>query len=71
MATGASIGLILLMAAQLAPAADSTGIYYLVFLRPYPTRSKLKEGEGDRMQAAHMANIRKMADRGILVAAGL
>ncbi len=65
-----SIGLILLLAMQMAAAEDSTEVYYLVFLRPDPARSKLKEGEGDRIQAAHMANIRKMAEQGILVAAG-
>jgi uncharacterized protein YciI len=64
------IALTLSLATQLAPAADSTDVYYLAFLRPDPARAKLKEGEGDRIQAAHMANIRKMAADGVLVAAG-
>ena len=52
------------------PPADSTAVYYLVFLRPDPARKPLPKDEGERIQAAHMANIRSMAQRGVLVAAG-
>ena len=44
--------------------------YYLVFLRPDPGRRPLAAGEGKRIMAAHMANISRMADDGVLVAAG-
>lgn len=44
--------------------------YYLVFLRPDPARKPIAKEEGERIQTAHMANIRAMADRGVLVAAG-
>jgi uncharacterized protein YciI len=60
---------LLLLAIQLTPA-NSTEIYYLVFLRPDPARSELLPAESERIQAAHMANIRRMAEEGILVAAG-
>ncbi|HUK15531.1 MAG TPA: YciI family protein [Bryobacteraceae bacterium] len=56
--------------APAAPPADSTEVYYLVFLRPDPARKPLAKDEGERIQAAHMANIRGMAQRGVLVAAG-
>lgn len=56
--------------AQAAAPADSTEVYYLVFLRPDPARRPLPAAEGERIQAAHMANIHSMAERGILVAAG-
>lgn len=58
------------MATQVMSAADSTELSYLVFLRPDPAQSALAQGERERIQAAHMANIRKMADQRILVAAG-
>lgn len=44
--------------------------YYVVFLRPDPARKTLEKADGERIQAAHMANIGKMARDGILVAAG-
>ena len=44
--------------------------YYIVFLRPDPGRKALAKEDRDRIQAAHMANIQKMADDGVLVAAG-
>jgi uncharacterized protein YciI len=44
--------------------------YYVVFLRPDPARKPLSKPDGDRIQAAHMANIHKMADDGVLRAAG-
>lgn len=49
---------------------DASDLYYLVFLRPNPARTNLSKAEGDRIQAAHMANIHKMAEDGVLVAAG-
>jgi uncharacterized protein YciI len=59
-----------LLSAQTAPPPDATDLYYVVFLRPAPDRKPLAEGEGERIQAAHMANIRSMAERGVLIAAG-
>src|SRR4051812_24882806 len=61
--------------AQTVPAPDSTDLnhtdlYYIVFLRRAPDLKPLAKAEGDRIQSAHMANIRSMAERGILVAAG-
>jgi uncharacterized protein YciI len=47
-----------------------TDLYYLVFLRPDPGRRPLEKTEGERIMAAHMANIHKMAADGVLVAAG-
>ncbi len=44
--------------------------YYVVFLRPDPSRKPLSKADGDRIQSAHMANIHKMAQDGVLVAAG-
>jgi uncharacterized protein YciI len=52
------------------PPQTNTELYYLVFLRPAPDRKPLPRGEGERMQEAHMAHIRSMAARGVLVAAG-
>jgi uncharacterized protein YciI len=54
------------------PAAESAvpEPYFVVFLRPAPDRKPLAQGDRERIQTAHMANIRKMADDGILVAAG-
>jgi uncharacterized protein YciI len=55
----------------LAAAAFQPGeVYYLIFLRPDPARKPLPKEESERLQAAHMANIHSMADRGVLVAAG-
>ena len=61
--------LFLLFAQSTAPARP-TGIYYLVFLRPDPARKPISKEEGERIQAAHMANIMASAERGVLVAAG-
>jgi uncharacterized protein YciI len=54
------------------PSAARDGLrrYYIVFLRPNPSRKPIPVAERQRIQAAHMANINKMADDGILVAAG-
>jgi uncharacterized protein YciI len=53
---------------------DSTPLpatrYYVVFLRPDPSRQPLANIDAERIQAAHMANIHKMADDGVLVSAG-
>src|SRR5260221_14412364 len=57
----------LLLAAGLPAETD---LYHLVFLRPAPDRKPISKEEGERIQAAHMANIRSMAARGVLVAAG-
>lgn len=59
----------LVFATQLA-AQTATAPYYLVFLRRDPQRKTLSKEEGERIQAAHMANIGRMAKEGILVAAG-
>jgi uncharacterized protein YciI len=62
----------LLVASALAlPAATQPAdLYYLVFLRPSPDRKPLPKEQAEKIQADHMANIRAMADRGVLVAAG-
>jgi uncharacterized protein YciI len=52
------------------PAAEGRQPYYVVFLRPNPARKPIPQAERERIQAAHMANIRRMADDGVLVAAG-
>jgi uncharacterized protein YciI len=59
--------LALLTPCLLAAQSDD---YYMVFLRPRPDRKPLAKEEGERIQAAHMDNIRAMAKRGVLVAAG-
>jgi uncharacterized protein YciI len=60
------------LATTFAMAAD-TGqgrLYHVVFLKRNPARATLSKEESARIQAAHMANIQAMADRGVLVAAG-
>ena len=54
------------------PAVDPAGreLRYVVFLRPDPARKPLTLEERQRIQDAHMANIQRMADEGVLVAAG-
>lgn len=51
--------------------ADEYGMhaYVIAFLREGPNRDRSEE-EAKRLQAAHMANIMKMADAGDLVVAG-
>jgi uncharacterized protein YciI len=56
--------------AQVSAAPVPPDLYQVVFIRPDPVRKALSKEEGERLQAAHMANIHKMADNGILVAAG-
>lgn len=56
--------------AQGTAALKPTTGYYVVFLRPDPSRKPLSKADGDRIQSAHMANIQKMARDGVLVAAG-
>jgi uncharacterized protein YciI len=51
------------------PAVDSE-LRYVVFLRPDPARKAISMEERQAIQNAHMANIRKMAQDGVLVAAG-
>lgn len=53
-----------------APLPASTTRYFVVFLRPDPARKPLTTEEGERIQTAHMANIHKMAEDGVLVSAG-
>ncbi|HUI42426.1 MAG TPA: YciI family protein [Terriglobia bacterium] len=65
----------LLLAALLLPAPQAATPqpatpYYVVFLRPDPARKPLQQADGERIMAAHMANIHKMADDGVLAAAG-
>jgi uncharacterized protein YciI len=44
--------------------------YFVAFLRPDPARKPLAKDEAERIQSAHMANIHKMADDGVLISAG-
>lgn len=53
-----------------ASAQAPNATYYLVFLRPNPMRTVLPRAQAERIQAAHTANIHKMAEDGFLVAAG-
>ncbi|MCU1329520.1 MAG: hypothetical protein JWN34_4890 [Bryobacterales bacterium] len=53
-----------------AYAQGDTEIYYVGLLRPAAERKLLSREDGERLQAAHMAHIRKMAEDGYLVAAG-
>ena len=55
---------------QPTPPRDNLDLYYLVFLRPIADRKPLPKAEAERIQQAHMANIRKMVQDQILVAAG-
>lgn len=57
-------------AAQSFSGPHATRVYHIVFLKRHPERKALGTEEANRMQAAHMANIREMARRGVLVAAG-
>src|SRR6476619_2117663 len=59
-----------LLLSTLALGAQSSELYYLVFLRPAADRKAVPQAAMERIQTAHMANIRSMAGRGVLVAAG-
>jgi uncharacterized protein YciI len=61
---------LLLFQTGIFAADNATARYFVVFLRRSPDRKPLTKEEGDRIQAAHMANIHKMAQDGVLVAAG-
>ena len=67
--TGRLLAGVCLLAAQAYGQAE-TDLYYVAFLRPAPERKLLSREDGERLQAAHMAHIRKMANDGNLVAAG-
>jgi uncharacterized protein YciI len=54
----------------LVARAQTTEPYYIVFLRPATDRKPVSQSDSERIQSAHMANIRGMAERGVLVAAG-
>ncbi len=56
--------------AQSQAAPNATTRYYVVFLRPDPARKTLAKEDAERLQAAHMANIHKMASDGVLISAG-
>ena len=43
-----------------------TVLLFLVFLRPDPARKPLPPAEAERIQTAHMANIKSMAANGVL-----
>jgi uncharacterized protein YciI len=70
MITVLALWLVLHTSVRTGPPLDSTDVYYVVFLRPNPNRERLASTDMDRIQAAHMANIRALSARGILVAAG-
>ena len=53
-----------------AAAAPAHELRYIVFLRPDPARTPMSLEGRQRIQDEHMANIRKMADGGVLAAAG-
>lgn len=53
-----------------ASAEDRMLTYQLAFLVSGPNRKPSSDPETERIQAAHMAHIKKMADAGQLVAAG-
>jgi uncharacterized protein YciI len=61
---------LMLPALLLAQSPSPTDVYYLVLLRPSPTRKPIAPAEMEPLMSAHMANIRSMADRGVLVSAG-
>ena len=57
--------------AQPAQPAPSDAVNYVfVFLRAVPDAPKQSDAEGEKIQAAHMANIKRLYDEGHLVAAG-
>jgi uncharacterized protein YciI len=66
---GACIASAVSLPAAFSPAEVSE-LRYIVFLRPDPARKAVPLEERERIMAAHMANINKLAQDGILVAAG-
>jgi uncharacterized protein YciI len=52
------------------PAGAGRAPYNLVFLRPDPARTALSVEDRRRIQAAHMANIQKLSDEGVMAAVG-
>jgi uncharacterized protein YciI len=62
--------LAVLFCAQAQALQDPSQVYFVAFLRPAPERKKLSKEEAERIQTAHMENIRKMASDGVLAAAG-
>src|SRR5258706_6917142 len=56
-------------AAQPAPPQANID-YVFVFLRLSPDAPKQNDAEGEKLQAAHLANIKRLYDEGHLVAAG-
>jgi len=52
------------------PPPDGSELRYVVFLRPDPDRKTIPLEDRQRIMDSHMANIKKMADDGVLVAAG-
>lgn len=54
----------------LAAAQEQAERYYIVLLRPDPARKTLTQEESGRLKTAHLANVRKMSEDGVLVAAG-
>ncbi len=69
---GMKYALLLTAALGLAqtPAPGPTSTYYVVVLRPAAQRKALSKQEAARLKAAHLANVRKMLDDGVLAAAG-
>ena len=61
---------LLLFSTGLFAADNATARYFVIFLRPDPGRKSLTKADGERIQSAHMANIHKMAQDGVLIAAG-
>jgi uncharacterized protein YciI len=62
--------LTLVSGAPMYGVAEKTQQYFVTFLRPHPGRKALSKQDSERIQAAHMANIHKMAQSGDLVSAG-
>jgi uncharacterized protein YciI len=65
-----SLVLALCLPARASVSAVETDLYYVVLLRAAPNRSPLSPTDAERIQNAHMDNIRAMAARGVLVVAG-
>ena len=59
-----------LFSAQVPVAPDASQLYFVALLRPVHDHKPLSDGEAERIQTAHMANVQKMAGEGVLVAAG-